>query len=344
MGDSKSTGETDLNTDLDDNTILQSSEQTDGSTGDDAAVVSAGTLDPVENSSDLLQAYEALRNSLPKAEFPQRYERLEDLESLTGRYDAFFFDAFGVLNIGETAIEGAAERVSAVRRAGRQVRIVSNAGSVPLSALHQKYTHLGFDFSPDEIVSSRVPMLHHLRDQPASCWGVVAPAGADTRDLGVDSINLIENPEAIDEVAGFILLSAAGWTEPLQERLTVSLQKCSRPVLLANPDLAAPRENGFSVEPGQIAHSLQIKTGCTVMGFGKPYKSIFDIALESLEKPVARDRVLMIGDTLHTDVLGGCGAGLATALVTAQGASAALDWKAAMRSTGIVPHYVLNHI
>lgn len=333
-----------MNTDLDNGTIARASEMADHVGRDDLGIASAGRLQPLDNSSDLLHAYEELREALPSADFPDGYERFNDLEPLTDRYDAFFFDAFGVLNIGETAIQGAAQRVSAIRRAGRQVRIVSNAGSVPLAALHEKYTRLGFDFSPDEIVSSRLPMLDYLGDQPPRCWGVMAPAGADTHDLCVEAINLSERPDAMDDVEGFILLSATGWTEHLQHRLTASLKKSSRPVLLANPDLAAPREHGLSVEPGQIAQALRAETACAVIGFGKPYPSIFDIAFAGLPTRVKREQVLMIGDTLHTDVLGGCSAGFATALVTAQGASAALDWIAAIRATGIMPNYVLDHI
>ena len=66
----------------------------------------------------LLQAYEALRPLLPAAAFPPRYAQAPDLAPLTDAYDAFFFDAFGVLNIGETAIAGAADRIVALRRAG----------------------------------------------------------------------------------------------------------------------------------------------------------------------------------------------------------------------------------
>lgn len=52
----------------------------------------------------------------------------------------------------------------------------------------------------------------------------------------------------------------------------------------------------------------------------------------------------MVGDTLHTDVLGGCSAGLRTALVVEQGGSADLDWERAIDLTGIVPHHVIDRI
>ena len=308
------------------------------------SVVNHADLAPAKDSHTLLKAYENIRPVLPVTCYPERFERSHDLGPLTGRYDAFFFDAFGVLNIGDTAIDKAAERISAVRRAGRHVHIVSNAASTTIPALHRKYTRLGFDFHPNEIVSSRVALIHYLCEQQPQWWGVMAPPGADMTDLGVDVVNLAEQPTAFDHVDGFILLSAFGWTEVLHERLLLSLMSRSRPVLLANPDLAAPRESGFSIEPGQIAQSLRVGANCQPIAFGKPYRAIFDIALSRLSPTISRERVLMIGDTLHTDVLGGCNAGLHTALVTSNGACAALDWADAINTTGIVPHHVLDHI
>lgn len=296
----------------------------------------------------LLQAYEALRPLLPTATFPPRYAQAPDLAPLTEAYDAFFFDAFGVLNIGETAIAGAAERIAALRRAGRHVRVVSNAASVPVTALARKYAALGFDFAEEEIVSSREALRQHLRTLPLQTWGVMAPADADLSDLPGHMLPLApEAPhpgDAFERADGFILLAAEGWGAEQQQRLAAALRARPRPVLVGNPDLAAPREHGFSTEPGYCGMALLQAGLCQPLGFGKPYRSVFELALQRLGPTVARERVLMVGDTLHTDILGGRHAGLHTALVTGQGVSAALDWDDAIRSTGIVPHHVIERI
>ena len=49
----------------------------------------------------------------------------------------------------------------------------------------------------------------------------------------------------------------------------------------------------------------------------------------------------MVGDTLHTDILGGAAAGLHTALVTGFGALLGLDVDTAIRKAGIVPDIIL---
>ncbi len=49
----------------------------------------------------------------------------------------------------------------------------------------------------------------------------------------------------------------------------------------------------------------------------------------------------MVGDTIHTDVLGGRSMGFATALMTDFGAFAGADVDAAIAASGITPDYVV---
>lgn len=66
----------------------------------------AGTMD----AEAAFRRYEAVRGRLPGAAFPASSRRAETLEEVAGDYDAFVLDAFGVLNVGTTAIPGAVER------------------------------------------------------------------------------------------------------------------------------------------------------------------------------------------------------------------------------------------
>jgi HAD superfamily hydrolase (TIGR01450 family) len=299
---------------------------------------------PPASAQDLLNGYEAMRRSLPTAEFPKQWSRAKDLESLANDYDAFFFDAYGVLNLGDTPIAGAAERLQSLRRAGRIVKMVSNAGGMPPSALCKKYQAMGFDFDLSDLVTSREALTQELRRAPPRLWGVMAPAGADTSDLPGPVIHLGDQPTRMDEAEGFLLFTSLHHDPDARVRLQHNLIQRPRPVWVANADLAAPREIGFSVEPGALAQWLAHHTPVQPRLFGKPFAPVFDLALQRLPGGISPSRVLMIGDTLHTDILGGCRAGLHTALVVAQGASADLNWEKAVELTGIVPHHVIDHI
>ncbi|RVT83337.1 TIGR01459 family HAD-type hydrolase [Rhodobacteraceae bacterium CCMM004] len=287
-------------------------------------------------------AYEAVRHRLPDAPAPGAApERVETLADIADRYDAFLLDAFGVLNIGETAIPGTVERVADLRAAGKRVVVVSNAAGFPHAALMEKYARLGYDFAPEDVITSRKTLLGGLNGETGLRWGLMATRSTGLRDLeGLDVVYLEEDPEAYRAVDGFLLVGSAAWTEDRQALLEAALAERPRPVRVGNPDIVAPRERGFSVEPGHYAHRLADATGVEPVFYGKPFADIFDLAFARLPG-VARDRAVMVGDSLHTDILGAQAAGVASALIRDYGFFAGQDVDAAIARAGIAPTYVV---
>ena len=100
--------------------------------------------------------YEAVRPRLPVATFPAMSHHVNSLAEVADRYDAFVLDAFGVLNVGDTPIPGAVGRMADLRAMGKRLLIVlTNAASYPRATALAKYHRLGFDFTSDEVVSTR---------------------------------------------------------------------------------------------------------------------------------------------------------------------------------------------
>jgi glycerol 3-phosphatase-2 len=89
---------------------------------------------------------------------------------------------------------------------------------------------------------------------------------------------------------------------------------------------------------------LQQDLGCEVRYIGKPHPDIFHLALRKANYRGIGKRVLMVGDTLHTDILGGQSMGFDTALVTGQGASHGLELNSAIAHTGICPDFAVKAI
>lgn len=292
------------------------------------------------------QRYEEIRDRLPVATaFPATSVPVANLGVLADDFDAFLFDSFGVLNVGTASIDGAAARIEMLWRQGKQVMVLTNAASVPLPGLPAKYAAFGFDFQGPEIVSSRAVTLSAMMDLDRSArWSVIAPTSADVSDIpGVAGFFDPGQPE--DDADGFILLSSHAWTAAVEDALTARLRARPRPVLVANPDLVAPYEDGLlRRQPGAIAHDLMDGLGVEASFFGKPYANAFDMALDNLIGGTDPARVLMIGDTLHTDILGGAAAGIKTALVTAHGVMKDMDVDACIAESGIVPDYILPSI
>lgn len=262
--------------------------------------------------------YEAVRAILPQAAFPAHTETVAHLSAVAGRFETVLLDAFGVLNIGETAIPGAVAFIASLRAGGTRVAVVSNSASVPSAASHAKFARMGFDFTPDEIVTSRDALKEALATLPSHRWGVMAAENSQIEELGVAAHPLDDDPAAYDTVEGIILLGSADWTDARQVLLVESLRRAPRPVFVGNPDLVAPRESGLSLEPGYYAHDLAARTGLAPRFYGKPFAGVFDLAQRRMGgfDPA---QTLMVGDTLHTDVLGGAVFGTKTCLLGGYG-------------------------
>ena len=301
------------------------------------------TLPPATDPARAFEAYLDVRPRLPAARFPATWRAVDTLGEIADRFSLILLDAYGVLNVGETPIPGAAARIAKLRAGGARVMVVSNSAGYPKRRMMERYARMGFDFAPDEVVTSREALLTHLAGQPGRRWGVMLTPDPDDTELdGLDTVVLAEDRAAYDVAEGFLLIGSDGWTEARQAHLQASLRAYPRPVLVGNPDLVAPRESGLTREPGTFAHRLSDATGVAPRFFGKPFPGIFRLALSRHDVDPAR--VLMVGDTLHTDILGGRQMGFATALVTGHGSLAGLDVGRAIARSGIVPDFVMDRI
>lgn len=309
---------------------------------DPAGAGEAGGLPGRPDADWAFSRYEAVRSRLPVAQFGRAARRAETLDDLAGSYDGFVFDAFGVLNVGDTPIPGAVERIAGLRRMGKRMVVLTNAASYTRAEALAKYRRLGFDFGPREVVSSRDVAAARLeRIAPGALWAAVTAAGDDLGDIPARCRDLLDDPGALDAADGVLFLSSARWTAEAQARLTAALRARPRPLVVANPDIVAPREGGLSLEPGAYAHDMADATGVVPLHFGKPFSEAFADALERLGG-LDPSRVAMVGDTLHTDVLGGAAAGMGTVLVLAHGLFRGRDVAEYVRRSGIVPDWMVT--
>jgi len=290
--------------------------------------------------SSIFDRYETVRHRMPKARFGTATKELDSLLDIASEADAFVFDAYGVLNIGETPIEGAAHRLDQLRAAGKAIRILSNAASYSHSAAVKKFAKLGITVSADEIVTSRDAAIAGLG---SGLWGCITAPHDDLSDIDADIFRLGENPQDYDRVDSFLFLSSAIWTDDHQSLLTHSLRNRSRPVIVANADLVAPREGGFSLEPGHYAHLLADENLGQLTFFGKPFPQVHQM-IEATLPQIAPDRIVMCGDTLHTDILGAASCGWRTVLVTRDGLFSGTDTDDFCRRSAIVPEWRTERI
>ncbi len=293
---------------------------------------------------DAFARYEELRSRLPEAIYPEKSVTINNLLDMADHADVFVFDAFGVLNVGETPIKGARERIDELRALGKKLFVLTNAASVDKDQAEEKFAKLGFSFHRDEIISSRdAGEAAVLERKDVQTWGAICAPNHSKESFPVDHLVLGDDPDVYDRVDGFVFLGAGSWTGARQKILEQSLLNAPRPFIIANPDLVAPREYGLSREPGFYGHALWDKTGVEPEFHGKPYGTVYDLVMKSCSG-IDPSRIAMMGDTLHTDILGACARGWQGVLVTDHGLFAGRDVAPFIAESGIVPHWRLGSI
>lgn len=176
--------------------------------------------------------YQAIRSRLPQATFPAQSIHRPNLEALVDEIDCFVLDGFGVLNVGDSAVPGAAARVNALRAMGKQVRVLTNGASFPVHRTRAKYDNWGMPFEAVEVVSSRDALAVSLKDKGHLCWGFAALDDSSVEELAPNNVLLRDDPADYERCDGFVLLGAGVWSLARQNLLHQALASRSRPLLV----------------------------------------------------------------------------------------------------------------
>jgi len=265
---------------------------------------------------------------------------------LLTRYRAVFFDAYGVLKTDAGWIEGAPEVLARVGRDGPPAWVVSNDASRVPEVLAATYDGL---VRPEQLVTSGGLAAAWLRRErpgarvgylgPPTCAGFLDAAGGPVRPFAeLDDPGWAEVVAVMDE-AGF------DWPRELNRIVNLARDRPGTALLAPNPDRLFARAGGrVGLAAGSLAALLEAALGRPVPHLGKPGAAIFAEGLRRaravLGPDLAPGEVLMVGDTLETDVRGARAAGLDVALVLT-GNTPAAGWRDAVARSGDAPTWVV---
>ena len=269
------------------------------------------------------------------------------------RFPVIFFDSYGVLRNHRGPIPNAIPTVEALMRAGKHVRVLTNNAARSPKAAAERMADYGMHFiGEDKIITSGATTRHFLEQKvkrgKVAYLGTRASAdyiiGAGLEAIPISAVDF-GNLDAIGAVA---FLDDEGYDMNTDINLLINLlRNCQVPVVVANTDLLYPTNaNDVALATGSIARLAEYVLGRKFVKFGKPASQMFQMALDSvaLEMPeVCPADILMVGDTLHTDILGGNTYGVSTALVLSGNTrpeSAATE----IAASGIIPDFVSKSI
>ena len=284
--------------------------------------------------------YPAIKNPGNDPEF------INGLADILDQFDLILLDSYGVLCRGNTPVEGALEAIALMRENSQSFCVVSNDTMTNKAVAAEKYQKRGFDFQASEVLTSldiTDQFLDTVTDPER--YGVIAPLEHPSNDRLEGMVRLNGcNGEIPEQVDILLFLTGAGWTAKMQESLVKSGQGRQFQLVVGNPDIGAPNGQHIVATPGYFLADFVERTGQTAkpLLFGKPDSSIFMEAFQANTK-VAPSSVLMVGDTLYTDILGGNAMGFKTLLLQC-GVYKGQDISEEINKAGIVPDFIAPNL
>lgn len=277
-------------------------------------------------------------------------KHIENFKSIVDKYEIVFFDAFGVIKTYQGLVPGVEKTFAYLEAKNKEYYIVTNDASRSPAQLAESYHKVGLEtITADRIISSGMLTKEYLDLKVDN--GIVAYLGTPNSAHYIESMGLHPLPVSeinnnnIDKVNALIFLDDEGfdWCRDLNKTVNI-LRKRTIPAIVANTDHAYPLSvNDVSIAIGGIASMVENIVGKKFIRFGKPDSQMFMFAYDMIRerRPISKKEIVMVGDTLQTDILGGNKFGLDTVLVLS-GNTLPNDAQTRITATGIVPTYICN--
>ena len=275
-------------------------------------------------------------------------QHIDNFKSIIDRYQIVFFDAFGVLKNYKGLVPGIERTFTYLEQQGKEYYIVTNDASRSPAQLAASYHRSGLTIiDPDRIVSSGMLTKEYLDLKVTD--GIVAYLGTPESAHYIESEGRHTMPVTdvnstnIDKVNALVFMDDEGfdWFEDINKTVNL-LRKRTIPAIVANTDYAYPLSaNDVCIAVGSLANMVETIVGKEFIRFGKPDSQMFMFAYDLIRdrRPINKKDIVMVGDTLFTDIIGGNKFGLDTVLVLS-GNTLPEDAESSIHSTGIVPTYI----
>ncbi len=223
-------------------------------------------------------------------------------------FDLFLLDMDGTIYLGDDLFPETPGFLEAIRKRGARYLFLTNNSSKDKKAYAEKLNRLGIRAGEEDVFSSGDATAIVLREKGYRKIYVMGTAPLRALFEREGFLLTEEDPEAL----------VLGFDQDLTYRrllLAHGFIKSGIPWICTHPDLVCPVEGGKDIpDTGSMIRLLEASTGKSPdLVVGKPNRAIIDAVLALTGGD--REKTIMVGDRLYTEIAVGEKAGIAAALV-----------------------------
>jgi HAD superfamily hydrolase (TIGR01459 family) len=250
-------------------------------------------------------------------------EIIKNPAQLIEKYDLFLIDLWGVLHDGTTPFQGTLRFIEKLLDAKKNIVLLSNSPR-PANYTAMRLEEMGISSKYyDDIVTSGTQCLNCLNNRTDDFYkslGKHVYYYGPQRERGlIDSIQGYIEVKTLQEADFILMTSTLNWDDTiegidgfLKEALSLNL-----PIACANADFEVMHGGEKLICAGAIADAYH-QMGGNVSIHGKPNASLYAMGHGKFPD-ISKERILMIGDSLRTDIKGANNFGIDSVLLVKHG-------------------------
>ena len=243
-------------------------------------------------------------------------------------YDLLLLDVDGTLVQKHTALPGVDEMLKGLEKRGFPWYVLTNDGHRSHAEKSASISKSGLNVPPSHLVSCADALLDFVRNEELEGQMFFRAGYFGSPDYGESAgLKMTDDTARIPECRGFILPESLDRSTMPDILFNAFLDNPDRYLIVPNPDSYWPGSHPgeFVLGSAPFARMLQkvlAEKGVRVSPhfLGKPHHGIFDHAIKVAEEHYDmslgdRHRILMLGDSVHSDIPGAVRGGMDNALV-----------------------------
>ena len=249
--------------------------------------------------------------------------------------ELFLFDMDGTIYLEDKLIEGSLELLELIKSQNKKYVFLTNNSSKNVNTYLKKLKRMGIEVNKENIFTSSkataIYLLENYKSPKVYCVGTndfikeLEEYGVIVKKEKDYNVNCV--------VVGFD-------TELNYEKIKIACELISsgKDFIATNIDLVCPiKDSKFIPDCGAICNLIKAAVNIEPKYMGKPNKKIIDIISNALN--IEKDKIVIVGDRLYTDIEIGINSGVDTICVLTGETT-----KEDIENSHIKPTYIVNSV
>jgi len=245
-------------------------------------------------------------------------------------YDIVYFDIDGTLMSGTTSLPGAIELIQLLEKNNFPFILLTNDGYHSVAMKAERFQNTGFAVKAENIISCGSALKYIVKQKKLQNNKFFLMGGfGDPLYSDICNIKVTQKVSDIDTCDGIIIGEIDyDWQTTINAVINFFINKPKANFIVPNPDSYWPTGNGneIHIASGGVARfilKILYEYGLKInpIYLGKPYPAIYSHTQQVLQNKYSKysfnnnKRILIVGDSLKSDILGANNMGYTSALL-----------------------------